>query len=231
MRTTTRRRVLGGLLAVVGLAALVAAPLVLAPAAPEEFGDVPPADEPDVEPATDDAGPDPEEAERTLPEVTLRSGRVEDLPRGPRPPVEVALPQLGITAPIDEVGLEPDRSMEIPDDVRRVGWFSPGVAPGEEAGSAVLSGHVDSREQGPGALFDLREASPGDEVRVTLDDGQEVTYEVASLTRYGKAELPTTELFRRDGPHRLVLITCGGAFDEETRSYEENIVVVAEPRR
>ncbi|WP_127571392.1 class F sortase [Georgenia faecalis] len=36
-------------------------------------------------------------------------------------------------------------------------------------------------------------------------------------------------LFATDGDHRLVLITCGGAFDERSGQYAENIVVVAEP--
>lgn len=182
------------------------------------------------EASPDTVDPGPATAPIQLPDVTTRSARAEDLPRTPAPPVTVALPDLGITAPIDPVGLEPDRSMEIPDDVARVGWFSPGAAPGDAAGSAVLSGHVDSREQGPGALFDLRTASPGDEVRVTLENGEELVYAVTGLARYGKAELPTDELFRRDGAHRLVLITCGGAFDSESRSYEENVVVIAEPR-
>ena len=44
-----------------------------------------------------------------------------------------------------------------------------------------------------------------------------------------KAELPA-ELFSRAGPPRLALITCGGAFNDTTRHYADNVVIVAEPR-
>jgi hypothetical protein len=37
------------------------------------------------------------------------------------------------------------------------------------------------------------------------------------------------EVFAVGGPPRLVLITCGGAFDRRTRNYADNVVVVAEP--
>ena len=39
-----------------------------------------------------------------------------------------------------------------------------------------------------------------------------------------------TRLFTRDGPHRLVLISCAGRFDERTGSYADNLVVTAVPR-
>jgi hypothetical protein len=36
-------------------------------------------------------------------------------------------------------------------------------------------------------------------------------------------------IFARDGAPQLVLITCGGTFDRTIRSYEDNVVVTAEP--
>ena len=39
------------------------------------------------------------------------------------------------------------------------------------------------------------------------------------------------QLFTRSGPPRLTLITCGGPFLPEFRSYRDNVVVVAEPVR
>jgi hypothetical protein len=37
------------------------------------------------------------------------------------------------------------------------------------------------------------------------------------------------DVFRRDGPPRLALVSCGGAFDERTGNYADNIVVLAQP--
>ena len=36
-------------------------------------------------------------------------------------------------------------------------------------------------------------------------------------------------VFVQDGPARLVLITCGGDFDYDTRHYLSNVVVTATP--
>jgi hypothetical protein len=41
--------------------------------------------------------------------------------------------------------------------------------------------------------------------------------------------LPLDALFRRDGPPRLTLVTCGGPFLPEVGGYRDNVVVVAEP--
>jgi hypothetical protein len=41
---------------------------------------------------------------------------------------------------------------------------------------------------------------------------------------------PIADLFDRDGPPRLVVLTCGGAYDARN-GYRDNVVVIAEPDR
>lgn len=144
-------------------------------------------------------------------------------------PVSLRIPGLGVTAPLDAVGLEPDGALEIPHDIRRVGWYEPGAMPGEPTGTAVLSGHVDSREQGRGALWDLKAMDVGDEVIVDHEDGHTSTWRVEARTSYLKEQLPIADIFTRFGDPRLVLITCGGDFDRSARRYTHNIVVYAVP--
>lgn len=143
-------------------------------------------------------------------------------------PATLELPARGITAPVESVGTGPDGGMVIPEQVRNVGWWSPGVLPGGAAGSAVIAGHVDSRTHGVGVLAVLPELTVGEPVAVRGADGRAATYRVTARREYGKYDLPS-EVFRRDGPPQLVLITCGGAFDPATGSYESNIVVYAVP--
>jgi hypothetical protein len=144
------------------------------------------------------------------------------------PPVAISIPTIAVDAETVRVGLEPDGAMEIPEDVATVGWYELGVAPGED-GSAVFAGHVDSRTQGRGAFFDLRELDVGDEATVTHVDGATSTWTVTGRASYPKDEAPLAELFRRGGDPQLALITCGGAFDAGARSYEENVVVLFAP--
>lgn len=143
-------------------------------------------------------------------------------------PTGLSLPSLDVDAPIDEVGLLDDGAMEVPDDVHELGWYGLGPMPGEP-GSAVIAGHVDGSGQGPGAFWDLHALAVDDAVVVDHADGTTSSWRVTARRAYGKDELPMDELFTRDGPPRLTLITCGGAFDPTSRSYEENIVVHAVP--
>ncbi len=145
-------------------------------------------------------------------------------------PARVAVPARGLDAPLDPVGTAPDGQMAIPDDVDRAGWYRFGPVPGAP-GSAVVAGHVDDAEQGLGAMAALRAAEPGDEVVVTDAAGAVTRWRVVSRESLDKQALPVDVLFRRDGPPRLTLVTCGGPFLPEVGGYRDNVVVVAEPLR
>jgi sortase (surface protein transpeptidase) len=140
----------------------------------------------------------------------------------------VAVPSLGVEAPVDPVGVRADGQMAIPDDVDRVGWYRFGPVPGG-AGSAVLAGHVDDRAQGLGELAALREAELDAHVLVTDAAGGTTRWRVVSREQVDKQALPVDRLFAREGPPRLVLVTCGGEFLPAVGGYESNLVVVAEP--
>lgn len=149
------------------------------------------------------------------------------VPARAAPPARLRLPALGVDAPVVPVDVQPDRALAVPDDPTVVGWWRAGPQPGALAGSVVLDGHVDTRADGPGALFRLADLRPGHPVIVETAAG-EVSYVVRAVRRYPKAELPA-EVFDTAGAPRLVLITCGGAFDRRTRHYADNVVVYAVP--
>jgi sortase (surface protein transpeptidase) len=119
--------------------------------------------------------------------------------------------------------------MEVPDDVRVVGWYEAEMGPVRpgDPGTAVLAGHRDSRVQGEGALHDLDELHPGDPIEVVHIDGRVSSWQVDELLSTPRDRLPTELLFARDGAPRLALVTCGGRFDRRTRSYSHNTIVVA----
>jgi hypothetical protein len=240
---------------VLGLALLVGAPLVWwASQPPAEVGELP-VTSPDAaeaaNPPTEDVAPAVVDAPsptggwevpppRTPPAASADATSEDGAPSAddenpPAPaadladPVRLEIGVLGIDAPVIAVGLNPDGSMEIPDDVDEVGWYALGVRPGE-AGSAVLAGHVDNRTQGKGAFFDLGRLGVDDPLVVVHADGARRTWTVVARRQYPKGELPVDELFVRGGPTtQLALITCGGAFDASARSYLDNIVVYAVP--
>lgn len=144
-----------------------------------------------------------------------------------RPVTALHLPSIGVEAPIVPVGLKPgtDDELDVP-QIDTVGWYSLGPSPGQD-GSAVLAGHVDGQGR-EGVFFDLGRMAVGDPVQVDFADGTTGTFRVVGRQQVPKTQLPA-DLFSRQGPPRLTLITCGGAFDSSSRHYVDNVVVVAEP--
>lgn len=145
-------------------------------------------------------------------------------------PVRVAVPARSIEVPVDPVGVASDGQMEIPPLAERGGWYRYGADPGDAAGTTVVAAHVDSlASAGTGPFVRLVDVAPGDEVRVDLADGSTRTYVVDAVTRFPKSEARWPDVFTRDGPPRLALVTCGGTFDRDTRHYRDNVLVTASP--
>lgn len=144
-------------------------------------------------------------------------------------PSRIAIPAAGIAASVEPVGVTDDGDVEIPEDVRVLGWYRYSPNPPASAGSTVVVGHVDSAEQGTGAFFTLHDLKRGDRVYLSSASGKRLTYRVVASEAFPKTSVPLAALFSRTGAPRLTLITCGGSFDSSARSYRDNIVVTAVP--
>lgn len=142
-------------------------------------------------------------------------------------PVSLDIPTLGVRAPVDAV-LATGGVLHPPEDPARVGWWLASAPPGGD-GPTVLVGHVDSVTAGAGALLGLTDLQRGDRITVHGSDGGSADYAVSERQVHVKADGLPAALFDLGGATRLVVITCGGPFDESTGSYEDNVVVVAEP--
>jgi LPXTG-site transpeptidase (sortase) family protein len=148
--------------------------------------------------------------------------QVPDLPE----PTTLDVGALGVrAAPVVPVGVNPEGDMEVP-GVREVGWYEFGPRPGDP-GSAVLAAHI-AYDGVDGVFRHLDDLAPGDTIIVRFADGTARTFAVTELAQYDKSALPA-DLWSREGPDRLVLITCGGEFDDATDSYEDNVVAYASP--
>jgi hypothetical protein len=145
----------------------------------------------------------------------------------PSRPVQIAIPALGLDAPVHPVGLDPDGTIAAP-AMRRAdeaGWYADGPAPGQ-FGPAVIVGHVDDRD-GPAVFHRLATLGPGGRIEVTRRDRQVATFQVTSVQRYAKAALPAAEVYGDFSRPGLRLITCGGSWDGGGAGYAENVVVFA----
>ncbi|WP_119727580.1 class F sortase [Thermomonospora amylolytica] len=150
------------------------------------------------------------------------------VPLGESRPTRIAIPKIGVSAPVEGVGLLPDGRVQEPPLSRPnlAGWYSEGVTPGE-AGPSVILGHVDANKK-PAVFYRLKELAEGDRIQVTRQDGSTVTFAVTELRRVDKNAFPHRQVFGEELDHSaLRLVTCGGAFDPQSGHYKDNLIVYA----
>ncbi|WP_219504029.1 class F sortase [Nonomuraea ceibae] len=140
-------------------------------------------------------------------------------------PVRLRIPAIGVTTPVVPLRLDAKGRLMAPERFDRAGWHRAGPEPGEK-GVAVIAGHVDSRT-GPAVFYRLRELRRGARVHVDRADGTTVTFTVTGQARYPKNRIPDAKVYGPGKGAELRLITCGGAFDRERRSYRDNVIVFA----
>lgn len=146
----------------------------------------------------------------------------------PVAPVSLSIDALNLSMPVESVGVENNGEMEIPESAATAGWYRFGGAPLESDGNVVMAAHVDDAVIGLGPFARLREASVGDQIEVALEDGTQVTYEVTQIEQTSKETVDLEAVFATASTNQLVLVTCGGNFDWDSRHYVDNVMVWAE---
>lgn len=143
-------------------------------------------------------------------------------------PVRLTIPKISVDAGFQYNGLKSDGTMEIPNNVTDVGWFTGSVHPGDK-GVAVVTGHVAQIRGGvmtkSGVFKKLNELHAGDKLYVTNDKGITTTFVVRESRNYDP-QADATDVFtaKDDGTH-LNLITCEGIWNQTQLSYSQRLVV------
>jgi hypothetical protein len=173
------------------------------------------------------AGPEPTSAAADPADVGVPEGEApEGLARSA--PTTIEIPRIGVNAKIMSLGTNPDGTVQVPplDQADQAGWYEPGPSPGE-TGNAVIVGHVDSAKLGPAVFFDLGTLTAGDTITVRRADGQAATFRVDSVKSYPKTSFPTELVYGPSDRPSLRVVTCGGDFDRNAKSYLNNVIVFA----
>ncbi|PZT78154.1 MULTISPECIES: class F sortase [unclassified Streptomyces] len=149
-----------------------------------------------------------------------------DSPAAARPPAHVSIPSLGVDSDIMRLGLNPDRTVEVPpaDRGMTTGWYTGSAVPGEP-GAAVLIGHNDTR-YGRAVFHDLKKIAEGADIVVRNADGKKVHFEVTARETVRKDDFPTARVYGRTTERALRLITCDGAIDANGHPVD-NLIVYA----
>jgi LPXTG-site transpeptidase (sortase) family protein len=155
-------------------------------------------------------------------EVISRLERPDARPGVPR---EVTINALGVDDDVIPIAAE-GSTLVPPSDPQVLGWWSAGARAGDP-GSTLITGHT--VHTGGGALDDLEQVEPGDEITVRTGKGV-IRYEATRVKVFSKGTLAedADRVFSQSSPQRLVLITCE---DWNGYQYLSNVVVTARPQR
>jgi hypothetical protein len=152
--------------------------------------------------------------------------RTPPTPLAPDEPVRLVVPAIGVrTGPLLRLGLDGRGALQVPPDAATAGWFTFGPTPGTD-GPAVIAAHVDYAGV-PGVFQRLRDLTPGDEIDVTRADGTTAVFGTYRVDQYPKSGFPSERVYGDTAGPELRLITCGGAFDDRTGQYRDNVVAYA----
>jgi sortase (surface protein transpeptidase) len=133
----------------------------------------------------------------------------------------MVIPSIGVDAPVEQVAW-----LGVPRDPANVGWFVSGSSPGQP-GTATFDGHLDWIGFKPAVFWDLGKLHPGDEIDVLGADGARQAWTVDLVVSVASTSTPPDWLYARDGPPRISLITCDGAWTGS--SYSNRLLVRAVP--
>ncbi|GAA3696161.1 hypothetical protein GCM10022204_10180 [Microlunatus aurantiacus] len=140
-------------------------------------------------------------------------------------PVQLILPgkESARVEPVSTV----DGELQVPKDVEHLGWWDGSSWLNDPFGSTVIAGHVDSATEGLGFFAQLLRVEKGQRVQVRGAAGQRQTFTITSVRTVAQNALADdSRALTQTGDHRLVLITCTGAY-RPGRGYESNLVVTA----
>ncbi|MBE8517556.1 class F sortase [Amycolatopsis sp. H6(2020)] len=145
----------------------------------------------------------------------------------PQRPGTVRLPAGG-TATLVRKDLGPGGELPVPTDLGQATWW--GASLDAAGGASVFAGHVNWRGA-TGPFAELWNARIGTDVTIVDSAGKTWRYRISQLVTVHKSDLPARadNLFGPSGPHRVVLVTCGGRWVGGSDGYEENRVVIADP--
>lgn len=142
-------------------------------------------------------------------------------------PVRLKIPQIGIDANIERVGLTKDGAMGVPKGVANVGWFDLSPSPGE-IGSSVIDGHSGYKNDKPAVFDNLHKLQKGDKIYIEDEKGKTIVFVVRRLWSYDNKKNASEVFSSKDGKAYLNLITCAGDWNAIEKTHSKRLVVFAD---
>jgi sortase A len=146
---------------------------------------------------------------------------------GANDPRLINLPTIQTEGFIQNVGVDQNKQIAVPNNIHLAGWFVDSVQPGQ-TGLSIIDGHVDGRKN-DGIFKHLAGLKENDEYTIEMGDGRLKRYRVKTTVTVATKDAAGI-LFSQDPKikSQLNLVTCGGSFDRQSRQYDKRIIVSSE---
>ncbi|WP_025354467.1 class F sortase [Kutzneria albida] len=185
--------------------------------------------------AASTATPQPQNAPAQAPPGSATPPPITGPPQQPQQPAQpvqpransVLLPKGGL-AELVRSSVGGDGTLQVPNGVSKAALWGADLA--AKSGATLIAGHI-NWEGTVGPFAELWGANQGQTVTVLDASGKPLRFTVSEVLTVNKDNLPqhAQQLFGQDGPHRLVLVTCGGQWVGGALGYDQNRVVIATP--
>lgn len=127
------------------------------------------------------------------------------------------------------IGLLSDGTLDVPQNIYRVGWYTGSVLPGQ-VGVSLMNAH--GGDLGNGIFKNLPKIAIGAEIEIEMGDGRKFTYVVTDVAfknigADANNYLSTALTPPRPGAAALTLITCTGEWSQVQQTYMQRFYVRA----
>ncbi len=153
--------------------------------------------------------------------------QVSDYHVSDKNPRLINFPSLGIKGFIEQVGVDQNNAIAVPDNINMAGWYVNSVKPGE-SGLSIIDGHVDGLYS-DGVFNKIQFLQKDDTFEVEYGDGHVVNFKVVDIQtplNAGAAKVLYSK--HSDIKSQLNLITCGGTYSKDKKTYDHRVIVVSE---
>lgn len=143
-------------------------------------------------------------------------------------PKRIIIEKLDVDELIQNVGIDQNSQIAVPNNIHIAGWFVDSVRPGEQ-GLSIIDGHVNGPHSDAGVFKRINELQKGDEVKIVFGDNSEKVFKVydnqsvenndAGSLLY--SQIPTLK-------RQLNLITCTGSYDSAEHNYTQRQITILE---
>jgi len=142
-------------------------------------------------------------------------------------PKVITIPAISVKGYIQSVGIDQENRIAVPSNVHLAGWYINSVRPGEN-GLSIMDGHKDGTTLG-GIFKNVEKLKNGDELSIEYGDGTIKEFKVVDVKKVSIEDAFDLMYEKRDEIDRqLNLVSCGGRYNKEERTYDDRIIVISE---